>query len=178
MVISKIFKAFCYTLGILFLLYSAVDVIYPSEIEKAVRQIKGFFNNEPQEDVIQLEADSETNLYYLNAEINGVEMQFILDTGCSSILISKVELAYLMRRGVITNKDYIGKIQSTDADGEVSYCEMYNIKELTIGDYTLYDIECGVSNTTTAYLLLGQQVLAHFSKVTIDYSNNTLKLEQ
>ena len=41
----------------------------------------------------------------------------------------------------ITNEDYIGKTQSTDADGDVSYCDMYNIRELKLGDYTLYNIE-------------------------------------
>lgn len=178
MIIGKIFKSFCYTCGILFLLYSIINEINPQETSRVINKIKSYCSDTPSDDVIQLDVNPDSNLYYVNADINGVEMQFILDTGCSSVLISKVELAYLQRRGVITNEDYIGKTKSTDADGDVSYCDMYNIRELKLGDYTLYNIECGVSNTITAHLLLGQQVLSNFSKVTIDYTNNTLKLER
>ena len=71
-----------------------------------------------------------------------------------------------------------GETTSTDADGDVTKCQVYNIDELKIGEYVVYDVQCAVSNQTTACMLLGQEVLQKFTSVTINYENHTLKLER
>mgnify|MGYP003421650086 FL=1 len=49
--------------------------------------------------------------------------------------------------------------------------------KLKIGNKYLYNIECSISNNLTAPLLLGQNVLNKFGKVTIDNERQILFLE-
>ena len=157
-------------------IYISVE-LFPQETTKVINKVNHYLNGSPSEDTINLMLNETSGLYYISADVNGIEMEFILDTGCSCVLISKLELAYLIRRGVISDDDYIGQTDSRDADGDITSCEMYNIKELRIGNYILNDIKCAVSDRVTSNLLLGQDVLSKFSYVTIDYTNHTLKLE-
>lgn len=175
---KKIINKILFTLGVLLFIILAIDYYFPNETERFFNRIEHITSDAPSEDIIQLSLDEENRLYTINAEVNGCEMEFILDTGCSSMLISTVELLYLKRRGIITNEDYIGETTSTDADGDVTKCQVYNIDELTIGNYVVYDVQCAVSNQTTACMLLGQEVLQKFTSVTINYENHTLKLEK
>ena len=173
----KLLKTFFITIGIVFLAFNICHEIFPQKTTKIINKVSYYINGLPSEDLVNLTLDETNGLYYVSADVNGVEIEFILDTGCSCILISKIELAYLMRRGVISSDDYIGQTDSSDADGDITSCDVYNIKELTIGSYVLKNINCAVSNRETSNLLLGQDVLSKFSNVTIDYSNHTLKLE-
>lgn len=176
--IKSFFKRLLFVIGVIVLVYCCVEHLFPTQTQHCINQIYHYINNSPDEDTIQLSLDENNRLYNINAEINGIEMTFILDTGCSCILMSQVELAYLMRRGAISEYDYLGKISSRNADGVESTIDMYNIKTLVIGDYILNNIQCGISNEPSALLLLGQDVLSKFTNVTINYSNHTLKLEK
>lgn len=176
--IKSFFKRLLFVIGVIFLVYCCVEHLFPIQTQRCINQVYHYINNSPDEDTIQLTLNEKNRLYNIDAEVNGVEMTFILDTGCSSVLISHVELAYLKRNGAISDYDYVGEVSSTNADGVTSTIDMYNIKTLVIGNYTLNNIQCAVSNEPSALLLLGQDVLSKFTNVTINYSNHTLKLEK
>ena len=51
-------------------------------------------------------------------------------------------------------------------------------RELKIGEYTFKDVECSMSTSETAPILLGQEILNRFKKVTIDNKRKVLILEK
>ncbi|MEX2568552.1 MAG: retropepsin-like aspartic protease, partial [Cyclobacteriaceae bacterium] len=58
-------------------------------------------------------------VYYVPCKINGVEMQFIFDTGASDIIMSATEASFLYKQGTLTDTDFIGTQQYRIANGDV-----------------------------------------------------------
>ena len=135
-------------------------------------------NSSPNEEIIELKKDYLTNIYYLDAKINGHELEFILDTGCSCISIPYTKFNYLYSLGVIDDDDLVGTSELTDANGNTETTNMYNIKKFTIGDMVIRNVLCSESNNSESLFLLGQNVLSSFSNVTIDYDEHLLILKK
>ena len=175
--IGNIFKV----IGILFVFILCCVIFTPNETRNFINLFTDFDSYVEQVDYDtdehQLTMDDESLLFTVNAKLNGADMEFILDTGCSSILISSVELVYLKRRGLIKDDDYIGQTISEDADGDQTTCNVFNIRELEVFGYKITNVQCMVSSSKDSSMLLGQEVLSKFSKVIIDYDNHAIKVE-
>ena len=116
-------------------------------------------------------------VYQIPIIVNGVLMYFIFDTGASLISISNVEANYLFKQGKLTNEDVIGKANFSDANGDISEGTIIKLKEITIGNKTIYNIEASVVNNSIAPLLFGQSALEKFGKISIDYNKGELVFE-
>lgn len=116
-------------------------------------------------------------VYEIPIKINGVGMNFIFDTGASSISISNAEALFLIKQGKISTEDILGSVRFSDATGRISEGTRINLREVQIGNRKLNNVEASVVHNIEAPLLLGQSALAEFGKVTIDYKNNTLSFE-
>lgn len=101
----------------------------------------------------------------------------IFDTGCSLTLISPLEAKQLLKRGLLTEDDFLGTAKSSIADGSVVEDAIFNIRtlELTDGNQTIVcrDVLTQVSSNTEAPVLLGNGVLDRVASYTID---NDLKV--
>src|SRR5690606_16059600 len=129
-------------------------------------------NNFEVKNVIKMKMSG--GVYLIPAEVNGSNMDFIFDTGASSISISETEAIFLIKQGKITEEDILGKIQFQDATGNISEGTRINLKKVKIGNKTIYDVEASVVHNLEAPLLLGQSVLSRFGKLTIDYNRNEI----
>lgn len=109
--------------------------------------------------------------------INGVEMYFIFDTGASLISISNTEADNLYKLGKLTDNDFIGKSQFSDANGDISEGTIINLKSVKIGNRVLNDVQACVIQGQNAPLLFGQSALQKFGKVSIDYDRNEITFE-
>jgi clan AA aspartic protease (TIGR02281 family) len=116
------------------------------------------------------------NTFSLQAKINGVQINFILDTGADELLISKTEYSFLIKNGSITEKDIIGKTKYTLADGSNVICNNILIKEFEIDGIKINNIKAGVVDDENASPLLGQNVLKLLGKINIDYNNQLLTI--
>lgn len=116
-------------------------------------------------------------VYYIPIEINEVAMKIIFDTGASSISISETEVLFLWKQGKISENDILGTIKFQDATGNISEGTQINLKEVKIGNRTIYNVEASVVHNLEAPLLLGQSALSTFGKVTIDYDRNEISFE-
>ena len=119
----------------------------------------------------------ENGVYYVPCEINGVEMEFIFDTGASDITISLTEAQFLYKQNKLSEKDIKGSEYYQIADGSVSEGTVINLKSVTIGNKTLYNVKASVVHNSDAPLLLGQSALSKFGKISIDYKHNEITLE-
>ena len=117
----------------------------------------------------------EGGVYLVPITVNGLNLDFIFDTGASSISLSSAEAMVMYRQGQITQDDIVGQQQFQDATGGVSVGTIVLLRTVQIGDITLENVEASIVDNIQAPLLLGQTALAKFGKVTIDYNHNTIE---
>lgn len=117
----------------------------------------------------------EGGVYLVPITVNGLNLDFVFDTGASSISLSSAEAMVMLRQGQITKDDIVGEQQFQDATGGISVGTVVRLRSVRIGDISLSDVEASVVDNINAPLLLGQTALAKFGKVTIDYENNTIE---
>lgn len=117
---------------------------------------------------------SENGVYYIPARINGQELEFIFDTGASSVLISQLEVTLLYKQGKLTDEDVLGEVQSQIADGSVVNNTAIILRSVEVAGVELKDVQALVSDNVQAPLLLGQSVMSQFGSFTMDYQNNTV----
>jgi aspartyl protease family protein len=118
-----------------------------------------------------------SGVYQIPVLINGFEMFFVLDTGASLISISNVEASFLYKQGKLTKEDIIGKVNFSDANGDISVGTIINLREVTLGNRVLKNVKASVVDNSVAPLLFGQSALAQFGKVSIDYEKQVLIIE-
>lgn len=106
-----------------------------------------------------------------------VNTDFIIDTGASNVSITPDLALLLIKSGTITSEDWLKDKYYQFADGSTARSKTFKIKKLKIGNKYLYNVECSISNNLEAPLLLGQNVLNRFGKVTIDNEKQILFLE-
>ena len=120
---------------------------------------------------------SENGIYKVPIEINGSKMDFIFDTGASSICISETEAKFLVKQGTLSQDDVIGEESFSDANGDISSGMLIKLRSVKIGDRVLNDVQALVVPNDKAPLLLGQTALAQFGKISIDYQKGTISFE-
>ena len=117
----------------------------------------------------------EGGVYLVPITVNGLNLDFIFDTGASSICLSAAEAMVMLRQGQITKDDIVGQQQFQDATGGVSVGTIVLLHTVQIGEITLENVEANIVDNIQAPLLLGQTALAKFGKVTIDYNHSTIE---
>ena len=119
----------------------------------------------------------ENGVYKIPVEINGSNMNFIFDTGASTISISSTEAMFLYKQGTLKEEDYIGNVNFQDATGAISEGTIIRLKTVKIGNKVLQNVEASIVHNNSAPLLFGQSALAKFGKVSIDYNQNEITFE-
>lgn len=112
--------------------------------------------------------------YTLPCKVNGLAMEFMLDTGASDVSISLTEAVFMLRHGYLTADDIVGVEKYSLADGSVQEGDIVIFREMEIGGLKLYNVRASVVREELAPLLLGQSALNKLGKIEIDYANNTL----
>lgn len=127
----------------------------------------GIVNSTASKTIVRMK--KEGGVYYIPAEINGVEMEFIFDTGASNITISDTEAIFLYKQGKLTQNDIIGKQDYMIADGTIAEGTVIILRTVKIGNKTLENVEASIVHNSNAPLLMGQSALSMFGKISIDY---------
>lgn len=106
-------------------------------------------------------------------DVIGVDM--IIDTGCSGALISLSEARYLAEKGGLASDDIVGSSQAVIADGSIVENTVVILRKITIGGkLEATDVEATVSNSISAPLLLGNEVLGRVKSISIDNDNKCI----
>lgn len=123
----------------------------------------------------------EGGVKYVSVKINGLSTDMIFDTGCSMTLISMLEAQQLIKRGLLSEDDFLGTAQASIADGSVVEDAIFNIKtlELTDGSQTIvcHDVLTQVSSNAEAPVLLGNGVLDRVASYTIDNEQKVIRFK-
>lgn len=106
--------------------------------------------------------------YDIPCEVNGVRLNFILDTGASDISLSLTEAAFMLKNGYLDSSDFIGQTSYMTADGSIASGTTVNLRIIKIGSKTLYNVKATISSSIDAPILLGQSALGQLGSYTID----------
>ena len=130
--------------------------------------------NDNEVDVPFFEQDGEK---YIDVTVNGkLTVKMILDSGCSTTLISIAEARYLYVKGCITEDDFLGNTQTQIADGSIGECMVVNLRELVISDKIVcYNVTATVAENAKAPLLLGNEVLNRVPSYSVDNENKLIR---
>ena len=123
-----------------------------------------------------IKLNREGGVFKLPCKVNGIEMQFIFDTGASLVSISLKEALFLFKNGLISENDNLGKSKFRDATGNISEGRIINLRKINIDGILLFNVKASVVNSMDAPLLLGQNVLMELGRITFDPNSATLTL--
>lgn len=116
----------------------------------------------------------ENDVMTIPVTINGIQLNFIFDSGASVVCISSIEATVMVKQGAITADDIIGQSSYLDASGNVNVGTTINLKEVIVGNKTLTNIKANVVDNAQAPLLLGGSVLREFGTITIDQNRESI----
>jgi len=119
---------------------------------------------------------NEGGTFSIPCKINGVEMDFIFDTGATNVSISLSEAIFLLKNDRLEESDLIGISNAQLANGEIIENTIINIRELELFDRKLENVRATIVNNLNAPLLLGQSAISKLGKIEIDYSKNTITI--
>jgi aspartyl protease family protein len=117
-------------------------------------------------------------VYEVPVMINGaLKLNFIFDSGASDVSLPPDVVLTLMRTGTIAEADFIGSNIYQFADGSTAKSRTFYIRQMKIGNKTIYNVKASMSNSIDAPLLLGQSLLNRLGKITIDYNSSVITIQ-
>ena len=116
------------------------------------------------------------NTYLVSCKVNGLPLDFIFDTGASSVTLSRKQAQFMLRNGYLSKDDIIGASSYQTANGDISTGMVIRLKKIEISGLVLTNVEAAIINSDSAPLLLGQSALSKLGKIQIDYRNSTLTI--
>jgi clan AA aspartic protease (TIGR02281 family) len=125
-------------------------------------------NNSPKEKAITSNTNSkgtiiplrsEGGVYFVKGKVNGLELDFIVDTGASKVLISLTEALFMLKNGQLNKEDLKGTTYSQIANGDLVEGTSIILKEIIVGGYAIHNVEATFSHEMQAPLLLGNTAL-------------------
>jgi hypothetical protein len=125
------------------------------------------------ENTIAVPFSEQHGVKLVDVTVNGeFTVPMILDSGCSTTLISIAEARYLYEKGCFSQGDFLGIAQSQIADGSIVENMVINLRQLVIGNKIVcYNVKATVSNNAQAPLLLGNEVLDRAPSYSVDNVN-------
>lgn len=110
----------------------------------------------------------------VNCLINNLPLNFIFDTGASTVSLSLVEANFMMKNGYLKPSDVVGTGNFYDANGDISEGTIINLRQIDFGGLKLENVRASVVKNQKAPLLLGQSVLGRLG--IIEINNQSKKL--
>lgn len=119
----------------------------------------------------------QNGVYHISVTIGGITKNFVLDSGASEVLLSEEYENALLKNGTIKKTNYLTPALYRIADGSIIQCRRLVIPKLTIGNFTITNVQASIG-VGSVPLLLGKTVLDKFSSWTINNQTQTLNLEK
>jgi clan AA aspartic protease (TIGR02281 family) len=114
--------------------------------------------------------------YKVKCKINGLPLFFLFDTGACDISLSNVEASFMLKNNYISPQDMRGKQDYQVASGEIVEGTRVNIRNVSLGNLSLQNVEASVMNDQNAPLLLGQSVMNRLGHIEIDNEKHVLRI--
>lgn len=127
--------------------------------------------------VIHLEKNK-SGTYTIKGKVNGLQLDFIFDTGASDVSLSLTEALFMLKNGYLHEEDILQKQRYSLANGSIEEGTRLLIRVLELDDFVLRNVEASIIHNLNAPLLLGQSALSKLGKIEIDFQTNTLTIKE
>jgi clan AA aspartic protease (TIGR02281 family) len=118
-----------------------------------------------------------SGIYEVPILINGVlKIDMIFDTGAAEVYLTPDVILTLIRTKTITEDDILDGKNFVDANGNVNKSLRFNLKEIKLGNYSIENVPCAVSQSLESLSLLGLSAIKKLGKIEINFKDNTLKV--
>ena len=124
---------------------------------------------------LEIQMRRKRNCFIVPMVINGVELNFILDTGADDITLSLSDRNRLYAADALSDDDVVGGRNYVVANGTVERCPIYSVEYATLGNRTVEGVQVSVMDGNMS--LLGGAFLRHLGRVTVDYDRCVLIIE-
>ena len=111
-------------------------------------------------------------------KINGLELDFIFDTGASDVTLSFDIASQLWNYGYITKDDIIGSSSYQVASGNIVEGIVLNLKRIEIGGILIENVKASIIKGSNVPLLLGQSAISRLGSIQLNLNNNTIVIQQ
>ncbi len=129
-------------------------------------------------DVVSVPFKEEYGVKTVQVEINScAAFPMILDTGCSGMHISVLEVYVLAKQGHLSAEDIEGYQYSQIADGSIIENMVINLKEVRIGDLVCHNVKATVSDNPDVPILLGNGVLDEVESIHVNNYDKTVEFK-
>ena len=108
------------------------------------------------------------NVYSLPGKVNGLELNFIFDTGASDVCLSMAEAIFMIKNGYLVEEDFTGVSYSQIANGDIVENTTVLLREVEIAGIILHNVSASISHTLEAPLLLGQSAIQKLGPIQLD----------
>lgn len=116
-------------------------------------------------------------VFVLPAVLNGAaESYFVVDSGASNVQIPQEIADELMRKGALSQADFLGERSFVVADGRKLQQKMIRLRSIQVGNRTMENVLASVGGPHSQ-ALLGQSVLRRLNWWKIDNVKNAIELE-
>ena len=132
------------------------------------------FNTDSVSDRLEIPFTPCGGIVKVNCLINNLPLNFIFDTGASTVSLSLVEANFMMKNGYLKPSDVVGTGNFYDANGDISEGTIINLRQIDFGGLKLDNVRASVVKNQKAPLLLGQSVLGRLG--IIEINNQSKKL--
>jgi clan AA aspartic protease (TIGR02281 family) len=109
-------------------------------------------------------------------KVNGLNLNFIYDTGASDVSLSLTEAGFMLKNGYLAESDFVGTQNYSDANGDIEEGVVINLRSIIIGGLLIKNVQATIVKNTKAPLLLGQSALSRLGIVQQDFVKNTLTI--
>lgn len=114
------------------------------------------------------------DVYTIPCKVNGLELEFIFDTGASNVTISLTEALFMIKNGLLKKEDIVGSSYAQLANGEITENTEILIKEIEIYGLKLHNVSASIVHNLKAPLLLGQSAISKLGKIQLDGNKLTI----
>jgi len=109
-------------------------------------------------------------------KVNGLNLNFIFDTGASDVSMSLTEANFMLKNGFLRESDFVGTQKYLDASGSINEGIVINLRLIEIAGLEMTNIKASISKNLNAPLLLGQSAISKLGKFQLDLSANILTI--
>ena len=110
----------------------------------------------------------EGGTFLIPGKINGLNLNFIFDTGASNVCISATEAIFMLKNGYLNESDIKGVSYSQIANGDIVENTEIVLKKVEVGGIVLQNVSAVVAHNLNAPLLFGQSAIQKLGPIQLD----------
>ncbi|MBK5208738.1 MAG: SEL1-like repeat protein [Flavobacteriaceae bacterium] len=111
---------------------------------------------------------NDNGVFTVPCKVNGLDANFIFDTGATNVSISMGLADLLKKNGLLDKNDIKGTVKYQIANGEIKEGTQIILRKINIDGLTIKNIDATIIHEQNAPLLLGQSAISKFGKVHIE----------